>query len=71
MERLTQRYHAVARRFCEQASSRNRDAVPEPATVEELAAAGRALGCRFPASYGCFQLEFGDFAHGPLDIYSE
>jgi hypothetical protein len=64
----SQRYRDVARLF--RAHARPEQAVPAPATAEELSAAERALECRFPTSYGWFQLEFGDFPHGPLDIYS-
>jgi len=60
----------VSRRFRELAGSADCEAILEPATVEEVSAAERALGCRFPDGYRWFQLEFGDFAHGPLDIYS-
>ena len=44
--------------------------VPQPATAEEIAAAEVALSCQFPDSYRWFQLQFGDFADGPLDVYS-
>ena len=69
MERATQRYREVARLLREHARSDHWEAVAEPATAEEVSAAERALGCRFPDSYRWFQLEFGDFANGPLDIY--
>ncbi len=69
MERTSQRYREVARLLREHARSEDWDAVPEPATVEDVSAAERALECRFPDSYCWFQLEFGDFANGPLDIY--
>ncbi|HEU4342460.1 MAG TPA: SMI1/KNR4 family protein [Candidatus Binatia bacterium] len=70
METPTKRYRDVARLFGEHARSQGRKASPEPATPEEISAAERALGCRFPDSYRWFQLEFGDFPDGPLDIYS-
>jgi hypothetical protein len=70
VEPPSQRYREVSSRFRELARSEDCEANPEPATVEEVSAAERALGCRFPDSYRWFQLEFGDFAHGPLDIYS-
>jgi hypothetical protein len=64
------RYHDIARLFRAQARSGGVDVVPQPATQEELAAAEEALGCRLPDSYRWFQLEFGNPAHGPVDIYS-
>ena len=70
MEPPSQRYRKVSSRFRELARSEDCEANPEPATAEEVSAAERALGCRFPDSYRWFQLELGDFAHGPLDIYS-
>lgn len=70
MERPSQRYREVARLLREHACSEVHEAVPEPATAEEVSASELALGCRFPDSYRWFQLEFGDFRHGPLDIYS-
>jgi hypothetical protein len=63
-------YDEVARRFREWGRSNGQTVVPQPATADELAAAESALGCQFPASYHWFQLEFGAFIHGPLDIYS-
>ena len=70
MEAPTQRYRDLARRFREQALPHREGAVFEPATSAELAGAEEALGCRFPASYGWFQLEFDDWPQGPLDVYS-
>jgi hypothetical protein len=67
---VSARYSEVSRRFGELAGLEDCEAIPEPATAEEVSAAERALGCRFPDSYRWFQLEFGDFARGPLDIYS-
>ncbi|HEY6363903.1 MAG TPA: SMI1/KNR4 family protein [Candidatus Binatia bacterium] len=69
MKRPSQRYRELARLLREHARSESHKAVPEPATAEEVSAAERALGCRFPDSYRWFQLEFGDFPHAPLDIY--
>ena len=70
MEKPTQRYQDVARLFREHARLQDPETIFEPATSEELSAAEEALGCRFPASYGWFQREFGYFPNGPLDIYS-
>jgi hypothetical protein len=70
MDAPTARYDDVAHRFREHARSHGRDVVPQPATAEEIAAAELALSCQFPDSYRWFQLQFGDFAHGPLDVYS-
>ena len=56
--------------FGHSARSRGADVVRQPATHEELAAAEVALGCRLPASYRSFQLEFGNAGHSPVDIYS-
>jgi hypothetical protein len=64
------RYEDIAHLFRARARSRGGDVVPRPATHEELAAAEEALGCRLPASYRSFQLEFGNVAHSPVDIYS-
>ena len=63
------RYEDVAHLFGARARSWGAEAVPRPATHEELAAAEEALGCRFPASYRSFQLEFGDAPQSPVDIY--
>jgi hypothetical protein len=68
--RARPRYEDIAHLFRARARSRGADVVPRPATHEELAAAEEALGCRLPASYRSFQLEFGNAAHGPVDIYS-
>jgi hypothetical protein len=68
--RARPRYEDIARRFRAHARSWGTDVVPRPATHEELAAAEEALGCRFPASYRSFQLEFGNAAHSPVDVYS-
>jgi hypothetical protein len=70
MDTPSHRYREVSRRFRELTRSQGCEDIPEPATAEEVSAAERALGYRFPDSYRWFQLEFGDFAHGPLDIYS-
>jgi hypothetical protein len=67
--RARPRYEDVAHLFRARARSWGADVVPQAATHEELAAAEGALGCRFPASYRSFQLEFGDALHGPVDIY--
>ena len=69
MGRARSRYQDIAQLFRAHARSEGADVVPRPATHEELAAAEEALGCRFPASYRSFQLEFGDALHGPVDIY--
>lgn len=62
------RYVEVARLFRDAAGP---DAATfAPATVDDLTAAQDALGCRFPDSYGWFQLEFGDVRRGPLEIYT-
>ena len=63
------RYEDIAHLFRAYARSRGAEVVPRPATHQELAAAEAALGCRFPSSYRSFQLEFGDAAHSPVDIY--
>jgi len=70
METPSHRYREVSHRVRELARSEASEVLPDPATPEEVSAAERALDCRFPDSYRWFQLEFGDFAHGPLDIYS-
>lgn len=44
--------------------------VARPATAAEIAEAERSLGASLPDSFRWFQLEFGDFQHGPVDIYS-
>jgi hypothetical protein len=68
--RAGSRYQDIARLFRAQARSEGADVVPRPATQEELAAAEEALGCQLPVSYRSFQLEFGDAADSPVDIYS-
>jgi hypothetical protein len=60
------RYVDVARRF----RDAGRGATFVPATREDVDAAQRALACRLPESYVWFQLEFGDVAKGPLDVYT-
>ena len=70
MGRARPQYQDIAHLFRAHARSQGADIVPRPATHEELAAAEEALGCRFPASYRSFQLEFGNAAHSPVDIYS-
>lgn len=69
MGRGRPRYEDIAHLFRARARSWGADVVPRPATHEELAAAEEALGCRLPASYRSFQLEFGNAAHSPVDIY--
>jgi hypothetical protein len=44
--------------------------VARPATAAEIAEAEQSLGAVFPDSFRWFQLEFGDFQRGPIDIYS-
>jgi hypothetical protein len=66
----TSRYHDIADLFRAYARSEGADVVPRPATHAELTAAEEALGCQLPDSYRWFQLEFGDAAHSPIDIYS-
>jgi SMI1-KNR4 cell-wall len=68
--RARPRYEDIAHLFRARVRSWGADVVPRPATHEELAAAEGALGCRFPASYRSFQLEFGNAEHSPVDIYS-
>jgi hypothetical protein len=70
MDRPTPRYLQIAARFRAQTHSQGADLVFRPATPDELAAAEQALGSQLPDSYRWFQLEFGDVAHGPVDIYS-
>lgn len=62
------RYVEVARQFREAAGGESLSCTP--ATPEHISAAQQALGCQFPDSYVWFQLEFGDVANSPLDIYS-
>ena len=69
MRQPTERYVEVARLFRESAQADGQALVLAPATAEDLASAETALGCRFPASYGWFQMEFGQASSGPLDIY--
>jgi hypothetical protein len=68
--RARSRYQDIALLFRAHARAEGADVIPRPATHEELAAAEDALGCRLPASYRSFQLEFGNAAHSPVDIYS-
>lgn len=70
MSRARPRYEDIAHLFRARARSWGADVVPRPATHEEIAAAEEVLGCRLPASYRSFQLEFGNAAHSPVDIYS-
>jgi SMI1-KNR4 cell-wall len=70
VDRASSRYQDIARLFREHARSEGADVVPRPATPEEVAAAEEALGCQLPVSYRSFQLEFGNAAHSPVDIYS-
>ncbi len=70
MGRARPRDEDIAHLFRAHARLRGADVVPRPATPEELAAAEEALGCRLPASYRSFQLEFGNAANSPVDIYS-
>ena len=66
----SRRYQDVARFFRDHASAEKMQLATQPASVEEIDRAERELGARFPMSYRWFQLEFGDFEHGPLDIYT-
>jgi hypothetical protein len=70
MDSGSSRYQDISRLFRAHARAEGADVVPRPATPEEFAAAEQALGCQLPASYRSFQLEFGDAARSPLDIYS-
>jgi hypothetical protein len=70
VDRPTPRYHKVADLFRAQARSDGADLTARPVTPDELAAAEQALGARLPDSYRWFQLEFGNVARGPVDIYS-
>jgi hypothetical protein len=70
MERPTRRYDEVAQLLREYARAHGSELVPQPATAEDLAKAEQALACRFPLSYQWFQFEFGEFPHGPVDIYT-
>ena len=70
VDRPTPRYQQIADLFRTLARSKGDELLPRPATPDELAAAEQALGSRFPDSYRWFQLEFGDIAQGPVDIYS-
>lgn len=47
-----------------------RDLVVYPATEEDLLLAEDQLGVRLPLSYRQFQLEFGDYQGGPVDIWA-
>jgi hypothetical protein len=66
----SRRYQAVARFFRAYAAEEKMPLAPRPATVEEIDRAERELGARLPMSYRWFQLEFGAFEQGPLDIYT-
>jgi len=66
----SRRYQDVARLFRTYGAEERMQLVPRPATIEEIDRAERELGARFPMSYRWFQLEFGDFERGPLDIYT-
>jgi SUKH superfamily protein len=70
VDRPTPRYQRIADLFRAQTRSDGADLVARPATPDELAAAEQALGTQLPDSYRWFQLEFGNVAHGPVDIYS-
>jgi len=65
-ERHMSRYDEVARLFREQAHG----LVSDPGTLDEIAAAERVLGAQLPESFRRFQLEFGEYKGGSLDIYS-
>ncbi len=67
MSQPSDRYVEVARLFRDGAHA---ELATTPATLEDVTAAQKALGCRFPESYTWFQLEFGHVPNGPLDIYS-
>ena len=64
------RYDDVTRLFREQAGGPARELNANPATPAEIAAAERELGAQLPESFRRFQLEFGDYNGGPVDIYS-
>jgi cell wall assembly regulator SMI1 len=64
MEKPTPRYDEIARLFREHLRRRGKDAASVPATLAEVAAAERALDCRFPESYRRFQLDFGQTQDG-------
>ena len=66
----SRRYQDVAQLFRRYASSRRMSLAARPADVEALDRAERELGALFPMSYRWFQLEFGDFEDGPIDIYT-
>jgi len=66
----SRRFEDVARFFRQYATAEKMQVVTRPASVEEIDRAERELGSRFPMSYRWFQLEFGDFEQGPLDIYT-
>lgn len=46
------------------------DSTRQPATQEELARVEKELGVRFPESYRAFQLEYGDFCHEHILVYT-
>jgi hypothetical protein len=64
------RYDDVARLFREQARAEGMELVSKPATPDEIAVAEDELSAPLPESFRRFQLEFGEFDHGPLTIYS-
>ena len=64
------RYDDVTRLFREQARIQRSELVPNPATPDEIAVPEQGLGTRLPESFRRFQLEFGEYNGGPLDIYS-
>jgi SMI1 / KNR4 family (SUKH-1) len=70
MDEPSRRYQDVARFFRAYASAEGMRLVARPATLDEIEHAERELGAPFPNSYRWFQLEFGDFEDGPVDIYS-
>jgi hypothetical protein len=70
MDAPTRRYQDVARFLRAYASAEGLRLGDRPATLEEIEKAERELGAVFPSSFRWFQLEFGDFDDGPLEIYT-
>jgi hypothetical protein len=70
MDAPSRRYQDVARFLRAYASAKGMRLGDRPATLEEIEHAERELGAVFPNSFRWFQLEFGDFDDGPLEIYT-
>jgi len=70
MNAPSRRYEDAARFFRAYSAAERMNLVPRPATEAEIEEAEQALGAPLPDSFRWFQLEFGDFQHGPLDIYT-